>query len=279
MPASATSDPPQVTTPPRRTTTPVGDVAIDAWVWDDAAAADVARPSADAPGLDAPERPTFVLVHGLGASSRYYRPLARLLAAHGTVHALDLPGFGSAPDPDRDLDIADHAEAIGRYVRHHGIVRPLLVGHSMGSQFVAELLARHPDITDSAVLLGPTVEPTGATARRQAARLLRDQLHETPASIVSTMTDTVFRCGAGYYRRQLRHLLDHDMEAAVAAVTADLLVVRGDRDPVAPREWVHRLADLAPHGTFLEMPGPHVVMMSYPELVADVILERARNRR
>ena len=277
MPPSATADRPRTATPPRRTATPVGDLTIAAWVWD-APTSGTASASApfDRAASGTPEPRTVVLVHGLGASSRYFRPLAERLAAHGAVHALDLPGFGSAPDPTRDVGIADHALAIGRYVRSHGLDRPLLVGHSMGAQFVAELLARDHDITDSAVLLGPTIEPARSTVRHAASRLLRDQLGERPTSIYRTMTDSVFRCGAGYYRRQLHHLLAHDMEAAVAAVTADLLVVRGDRDPVAPREWVHHLAGLAPHGTFLELPGPHVLMMSYPDLVAEVVGERAR---
>lgn len=279
MPPSATADPSRTATRPRRTSTAVGDLTITASVWDAEPAPQAGAPAGGATdALAGPRPPVFVLVHGLGASSRYFRPLAVALAAHGTVHALDLPGFGSAPDPDRDLDIADHALAIGRYVRAHGLVDPVLVGHSMGAQFVAELLAREPATTDSAVLLGPTVEPGASTARRQAARLLRDQLGERPAAIFSTMTDTVLRCGFGYYRRQLRHLLDHDMEAAVSAVTADLLVVRGDHDPVAPREWVHRLAGLAPRGTFLELPGPHQLMMTHPDLVAEVIAERARTR-
>ncbi|MGV8977604.1 MAG: alpha/beta fold hydrolase [Cellulomonas sp.] len=286
MSASATIGPTRVTAPPRRTTTPVGDLVIAAWVWDDAPSVATRKSAPDGPEATStppdprtpvtPERPTFVLVHGLGASSRYYRPLAMLLAAHGAVHALDLPGFGSAPDPARDLDIADHARAIGEYVRAHGLDRPVLVGHSMGAQIVAELLARDPDVTDSAVLLGPTVEPAAATVRRQALRLLRDQVHETPASVLLTAADTVVRCGAGYYRRQLHHLLDHDMEAAVVAVTADLLVVRGDRDTVAPRGWVHRLAHLAPRGTFLEIPGPHVVMMSEPGRVAEAVMAHVR---
>ena len=43
-----------------------------------------------------PDLPTFVLVHGLGVSSRYFVPLAELLSRHGRVVVFDLPGFGLA---------------------------------------------------------------------------------------------------------------------------------------------------------------------------------------
>ncbi len=39
-------------------------------------------------------RPAFVLVHGIGVSSRYFHPVAAFLAEHGTVYAIDLPGYG-----------------------------------------------------------------------------------------------------------------------------------------------------------------------------------------
>jgi pimeloyl-ACP methyl ester carboxylesterase len=38
--------------------------------------------------------PAVVLLHGLGVSSRYMLPLARELAPHFRVYAVDLPGFG-----------------------------------------------------------------------------------------------------------------------------------------------------------------------------------------
>jgi pimeloyl-ACP methyl ester carboxylesterase len=53
----------------------------------------------------------FVLVHGIGVSSRYFHPVAAQLAQRGHVYLVDLPGYGSVPDPRRDVTIADHARA------------------------------------------------------------------------------------------------------------------------------------------------------------------------
>src|ERR1700743_2428712 len=101
----------------------------------------------------------FVLVHGIGVSSRYFHPVAARLAKCGEVFLVDLPGYGSAPDPRRDVTIADHAAVLARYLTAEGIEAPILVGHSMGSQVVSQLSLEHPELTDRIVLLAPTMDP------------------------------------------------------------------------------------------------------------------------
>src|ERR1700736_2151867 len=84
-----------------------------------------------------PDAPTFVLVHGLGVSSRYMIPLAKHLARSARVFAPDLPGFGKSPGPCRVLNVPELAEALLEWTqtRIHGPL--VLVGHSFGCQVVA----------------------------------------------------------------------------------------------------------------------------------------------
>src|ERR1700760_3021969 len=76
----------------------------------------------------------FVLVHGIGVSSRYFHPSAAQLAKYGTAYLVDLPGYGSAPNPHRDVSIANHADVLAKRLEAAGIDDPILVGHSMGTQ-------------------------------------------------------------------------------------------------------------------------------------------------
>ncbi|MBI9113511.1 alpha/beta fold hydrolase [Sanguibacter suaedae] len=251
-----------------RTTTDVDGATVVAWV---------SGPAPDAPGVPHPEdaaRP-IVLVHGLGASSRYFRPLTQVLSAHRTVHALDLPGYGSAPKPPHDLGIEGHARAVVEHVRASGLRSPVLVGHSMGAQVVAEALVQAPDLTDRVVLVGPTTDPDARSALRQGWRLLRDGLREPPRANGIILSDYALRCGPPYYLRQVPHLVRYDTEAAVRRTTAQVLVIRGDRDPVVPHTWARRLTDAAPHGLLAEVPGPHIVMMTAPDHVARLVLDPA----
>lgn len=225
----------------------------------------------------APGTRGFVLVHGIGVSARYFRPLAARLARYGPVHAIDLAGFGSSPRVIRDVDMAGHALVVGAYARHHGLERPVVVGHSMGGQVVVELLATDPDLTDQGVIIGSTVDPEADTLLRQSLRLGLDFLREPPRVALTILSDYVFRCGVVHYLRQVRHLLRHETESTAVRVRASLLVVRGYRDPVCPLRWARRLADAAPRGTLAEVPGPHVVMFSATEQLTQLILERSRS--
>ncbi|OUD87742.1 hypothetical protein BC477_07100 [Clavibacter michiganensis subsp. michiganensis] len=49
--------------------------------------------------LGSPDGRAFVLVPGIGVSSDYFERLAPRLDGHGTVHALDLPGFAGVRHP------------------------------------------------------------------------------------------------------------------------------------------------------------------------------------
>ena len=104
------------------------------------------------------EGPAFVLVHGLGVSSRYFKPVATRLCASGSVYLVDLPGYGSAPNPKTPISLDDHADVVARFIREEGLTDVVLVGHSMGSQVVATIAERHPGLAEHLVLMAPTIE-------------------------------------------------------------------------------------------------------------------------
>ncbi|MDD9207963.1 alpha/beta fold hydrolase [Georgenia sp. 10Sc9-8] len=224
-----------------------------------------ARSSAGPPGRD------FVLVHGLGASSRYFAPLAARLRRLGTVHVLDLPGFGGAPPPAHRMSVGDLAEAVHRWVTERGLVDPVLVGHSMGAQVVVELLVRYPATSSSAVLIGPTVDPAERTAVRQVLRLAQAVLHET-WTVLLTVGSDYLRCGPRWFARTLRSMLDHPMAERLPAVAAEVLVLRGERDAVASTRWIEQAARALPAGRAVVVPsGAHAVMHDHAAQVADLV--------
>src|SRR5690606_12966074 len=108
--------------------------------------------------------PAFVLVHGIGVSSRYFRPLALELVRHGSVYLIDLPGYGAAPDPRTEVTLDGHADAVASLLRGLTARETVVVGHSMGAQVVVSLARRHPPLVSRLVLLGPTMEPGRRTA-------------------------------------------------------------------------------------------------------------------
>ena len=218
----------------------------------------------------------FVLVHGIGVSSRYFHPAAAELAKYGTVYLVDLPGYGSAPNPRRDVTIPDHARVLGRYLEAEGIERPILVGHSMGTQVVTQLALDSSTTTDKIVLLAPTMDPDARTFWHAAGRLVRDILFSEPPAVNAIVSiDYFFRCGIPYFLKQTKHLLGDRIEDRLPLLDVKGLVIRGDRDGICPEPWTRRVADLLRQGSYSEVRGPHVVMFTDPPRVAALIADHA----
>ena len=87
-----------------------------------------------------------VLVHGIGMSHRYFARLQALFARSRDVYALDLPGFGRFGRPRGPLPPERMAALIGDVLAKMGVLRAVLVGHSMGAQWVVELARQRPDL-------------------------------------------------------------------------------------------------------------------------------------
>lgn len=203
--------------------------------------------------------PVFVLLHGILMSHRYYRRLQILLAQHGDTYSIDLPGFGATPRPGRQLSVPDYADIIAATLQKMGATRVVVIGHSMGTQFATELAIQHPDLVSHVVLLGPVVDSARRTIRQQSLALGLDSLMESPVGNAIVFTDYA-RSGLRWYLTELPVMMSYDLEARLGIVSQPVLVIRGSRDPVAPRPWCEKLAATAPHGRFLEIPGkPHLV--------------------
>ncbi len=214
----------------------------------------------------------FVLVHGLGVSSRYFQPAAAELAKHGRVYLVDLPGYGAAPDPRRDVSLRDHAAVLAAFLTASGLENPMVVGHSMGAQVVARLAIRHPGTAERIVLMAPTMPPDARTFWRAAGRLLTDAFREPPVVFWIALTDYFVRTGLGYLLRQTPHMLDDRLEEDLPIVTASTLVLNGHRDPIVPLSWAETTAALVPGGRCEVVHGAHVIMYTDPVGVAEHIL-------
>lgn len=221
--------------------------------------------------------PTFVLVHGIGVSSRYFQPAAAELAQVGEVYLVDLPGYGSAPKPRRDVSLSDHARILATVVSESMLINPVIVGHSMGSQVVSQLAVDFPHMSDRIVLMAPTVHPAYRSLRVVVGKLLKDILREPWRVKIIAGIDYFFRCGIPYFLRQLPVLLDDHIETRMPQIRARVLVMRGDEDVIVPREWAQSLAEISAHARYTEVVGPHVVMFTDPVTVAREIAAHAQD--
>ncbi|MDQ1123708.1 alpha/beta fold hydrolase [Microbacterium trichothecenolyticum] len=223
-------------------------------------------------------RAVFVLIHGIGMSHRYLRRLHAELATDADVHTIDLPGFGGLPTPDQTPDVGEMAQGLGVVLDELGVRRAVLVGHSMGAQWVVELAIRRPDLADAVVAIGPVTDDRRRGALTQALLLARDSALEPLGANAIVLTDYL-RCGPVWYARQARHMLRYPLEERVSRLRMPLLVVRGGSDPIAREAWARRLSDRALSGTLCTVEGHrHLVQFTAATVVAARIRAFALDR-
>jgi pimeloyl-ACP methyl ester carboxylesterase len=193
------------------------------------------------------EQTPIVLVHGVGTSSRALKPLIRAIGQDRPVFAPDLPGFGLSEDPAHPLDVPELADALRRWLIENGMAPATLVGVSFGCQVAVDLAARHPELVERLVLVGPMIDPDGRSPLRLATRWARGAHRSSPLRAPTALHDLL---DAGPFRtaRTLKQALDDPIEDELPDVEAPTLVVRGIHDPLIPLSWAERVAELLPNG-------------------------------
>jgi pimeloyl-ACP methyl ester carboxylesterase len=100
---------------------------------------------------------TIVLIHGNLSSSRIWASLMQRIPRDFEVVAPDLCGFGDTlcPGIDATKGFSTFTEEVVAILNSLGVQKAVFVGHSMGGGVVFDLLAKHPERVEAAVLVDP----------------------------------------------------------------------------------------------------------------------------
>ncbi|MEO8907971.1 MAG: alpha/beta hydrolase, partial [Microbacteriaceae bacterium] len=199
--------------------------------------------------------------------------LAAALKPNGRVVAIDLPSFGDAPEPEWALIMQELGRVVIDFVAIEQLDHPILVGHSMGTQVVAEAAAQRPDLFPELVLIAPTVNRHERTVRRQSLCMMQDLIAESPRVLALGMSNYV-KTGPRWFAMKLGSMMAHRIEDPLARLTAHTFVIRGARDPVCPHDWVEEVSALIPDAHMIEIAGRgHETMVKDGDSAADLIIE------
>ncbi|MBG6192325.1 pimeloyl-ACP methyl ester carboxylesterase [Arthrobacter sp. CAN_A212] len=226
---------------------------------------------------DSRVRPVFVFVHGIGMSHRYFARLQAHLIPYGDTVVFDLPGFGGTPTPSQQLSVSDYAHVIADALKNAQLSGCVVIGHSMGAQFVTELAAQHPKLVSAIVLIGPVTDTAHPSATRNSLVLAFNTLLERPVTNL-LVTAAYLKCGIRWYLAELPVMLTYRLDDKVASLTQPVLIIRGSLDPIANRAWCQKLARRASDGRATEIPGqPHAAHRTGAPLVANAILNLVKD--
>jgi pimeloyl-ACP methyl ester carboxylesterase len=233
-----------------------------------------------------------VLLHGLGSRGADWDLQQRALSGQYRVLALDLRGHGESPHPTGAWEMADFAEDVAALLRERGTGPAHLVGLSLGGMVAFQLLADHPDLVRSAVIVNSGPAFPGRTLLGRLliwSRLLLLRWKGLPA-LGNTIARRLFpkpeqqdmqrrfmagfvRNDPGSYARTLRAIQQFDVAAAARRIRVPVLAISGDRDytPVeAKAAWVRGI----PGARLLAIPDSgHATPIDQPDALNVALLQ------
>lgn len=111
---------------------------------------------------------TILCIHGLTANCRCWDQVGSALAPHHKIIAMDLRGRGLSDNPPSGYSVAFHCRDILALMDDLGLVRPILMGHSLGAFISLAFAAQYPQWVDRVIL----VDGGGKLTEDQMAKVL-----------------------------------------------------------------------------------------------------------
>jgi pimeloyl-ACP methyl ester carboxylesterase len=124
-----------------------------------------------------PGRRTLVFIHGSGGDHTNWVRQYTAFKNASNIAAIDLPGHGRSEGPG-ERDVAPYVEWVRRTLDSFGIVRPVLIGHSLGAAIVLDFAVRFGK--DAAAVVA-----VGGGAKLPVNAVILEALAQDPASVIA----------------------------------------------------------------------------------------------
>lgn len=211
--------------------------------------------------IDEGEGEAVLLLHGWGANITLYRGIIDTLGRGRRVIALDMPGFGKTPEPERAWCVDDYVDFVLKFIDSFDLKRLSVVVHSFGGRVFFKMNARGdlPFAVDRAVL----IDSAGILPKKTLWQRMSLRCYKLGRAFMSTkvmhflypdaVEDMRRKRGSADYnsatptmRATLVKVVNEDLEPLIHLVRCPALLIWGDLDTATPIADARRMEELIP---------------------------------
>jgi len=197
-----------------------------------------------------------LIIHGWGAGSYSWRDISYCLAEKGyEAIAMDLPGFGETPPPDKVWDSDDYVKYLLSFIKQLNLDNFYLIGHSFGGALALKLTAKNPKMVKKLVLCDAAIirkERLGIKQKivKVVSKYTSEIIAKTPLYPFFERAAYWFAGAHDYYhanpimKEVFKKIIAEDMSDIAESLKKECLIVWGEFDQATPLEDAFVLNEL-----------------------------------
>ena len=209
--------------------------------------------------IDEGEGETVLLLHGWGANITLYQSIVDTLKQGRRVLALDMPGFGKTPEPERPWCVDDYVDFVLKFILSFNLEKISVVVHSFGGRVFFKMNAKEnlPFTIERAVL----IDSAGILPKKTVGQKVSLRCYKIGRAFMSTkvmhflypdaVEDMRRKRGSSDYnsatplmRDTIVKVVNEDLEPLIHLVKCPTLLIWGDLDTATPIEDARRMEEL-----------------------------------
>lgn len=234
----------------------------------------------------------ILLLHGWGSSLDVWNRIAAFYKAKGNyrVVALDFPGCGKTPLPEKPLELEDYTNLVVGFCRYLKIENPIIFGHSNGGRVTISLLGQGLMSAEKAVLFGaagikakPTPTKTLKIAGFKTAKffltlpLVKNYTEDLLNKTRNFFGSSDYNNAPEVMRRTMVSLINRDITNLLPKIKCPTLLIWGSNDTAVPLSDAKKMEKLIPDAGLCVLDGcSHFAFVERPrdvELILDSFIK------
>jgi len=211
----------------------------------------------------------FILLHGNGGSSDYFKGQTDEFAKEYHVYAVDTRGHGRTPRGEKPFTIRQFADDLLGFMDEQRIGKAHLLGFSDGANTAMVFAIRHPDRADRLILNGANLNADGVKRCVQ----IPIEIGYRIAGRFSGKSESAAR------NAEMLGLMVNEPDLSpteLAGIRAKTLVIAGTRDMIR-EDHTRMIADHIPDARLVFVKGNHFIANRNPREFNRAVLDFLRS--